>query len=48
MPKTRVILFEAALAAANGLSFEDALESITLGAARILGVDNRVGSLAVG
>ena len=48
VPKTRVILFEAAIAAANGLSFEDALASITIDAAIILGVDNRVGSLESG
>lgn len=48
VPKTRVVLFEAALAAANGLSFEEALGTITLDAARILGIDERVGSLAPG
>jgi imidazolonepropionase-like amidohydrolase len=48
VPKTRVILFEAGLAAANGLSFRDALATITIDAARILGIDNRVGSLAAG
>ncbi|MGB0651452.1 MAG: amidohydrolase family protein [Rhodothermales bacterium] len=48
VPKTRVILFEAAMAAANGLSFEEALATITIDAARILGVDHRVGSLEVG
>lgn len=48
VPKTRVVLFEAAVAAANGLTFEQALESITLGAARILGVAGRVGSLEAG
>jgi len=48
VPKTRVVLFEAAMAAANGLSFGDALEAVTLGAARILGVADRVGSLEVG
>ncbi len=48
VPKTRVVLFEAAIAAANGLSFEDALAAITIEAARILGIDQRVGSLAVG
>jgi len=45
VPKTRVVLFEAALAAANGLTFEQALASITIDAAKILGVDGRVGSL---
>jgi imidazolonepropionase-like amidohydrolase len=48
VPKTRVILFEAAIAAANGLSFEDALASITINPARILGIDGRVGSLQPG
>ena len=48
VPKTRVVLFEAALAAANGLSFEDALASITVDAARLLGIDDRVGSLESG
>jgi imidazolonepropionase-like amidohydrolase len=48
VPKTRVVLFEAALAAANGLGFERALRTITLDAARILGVDQSVGSLAAG
>ncbi|MBL8150189.1 MAG: amidohydrolase family protein [Blastocatellia bacterium] len=48
VPKTRVVLFEAATAAANGLSFEEALATITVNAARILGIDKRVGSLEVG
>jgi len=48
VPKTRVILFEAGVAAANGLSFEEALASITIDAARLLGIDDRVGSLEVG
>ncbi len=48
VPKTRHILFEAAVAAANGLAFEQALSAITIDAARILGVDRRVGSLEVG
>jgi len=48
VPKTRVVLFEAALAAANGLSKRDALALITIDAAKILGLDNRIGSLAVG
>jgi imidazolonepropionase-like amidohydrolase len=48
VPKTRVVLFEAAVAAANGLGFERALSLVTLDAARLLGVDDRVGSLAVG
>ena len=48
VPKTRVLLWEAAIAAANGLGREGALEAVTLGAARILGVDGRVGSIDVG
>ncbi|MEN8007052.1 MAG: amidohydrolase family protein [Candidatus Krumholzibacteriota bacterium] len=48
VPKTRVILFEAGVAASHGLGFDDALAAITLGAARILGIDDRVGSLEVG
>lgn len=45
VPKTRVILWEAAIAAANGLTFDQALASITINAARIIGVAARVGSL---
>jgi imidazolonepropionase-like amidohydrolase len=48
VPKTRVVLFEAAIAAANGLGFDAALAAITLDAAKILGVDGRVGSLERG
>jgi imidazolonepropionase-like amidohydrolase len=48
VPKTRVALFEAAVAAANGLTTEEALATITIDAARILGVDGRVGSLGPG
>lgn len=48
VPKTRVILFEAAIAAANGLGFDGALASVTLDAARILGIADRTGSLEKG
>ena len=48
VPKTRVVLFEAAVAAANGLPMEDALRTITIDAARIIGVGDRVGSLERG
>ena len=48
VPKTRVVLFEAAMAAANGLSREAALATITIDAARIIGQDRRVGSLEAG
>jgi imidazolonepropionase-like amidohydrolase len=48
VPKTRVALFEAAIAAANGLTTEQALAAITSDAASILGVADRVGSLRPG
>ena len=48
VPKTRVALFEAAITAANGLNFRDALATITIDAATILGINDRVGSLEVG
>jgi imidazolonepropionase-like amidohydrolase len=48
VPKTRVVLFEAAIAAARGLGFERALAAVTIDAARLLGVDDRIGSLEVG
>jgi imidazolonepropionase-like amidohydrolase len=48
VPKTRIILFEAALAAAHGLSPRAALASITIDAARILGLADRIGSLEPG
>ena len=48
VPKTRVVLFEAAVAAANGLGFDHALESVTINAAKILGIADRTGSLEQG
>lgn len=48
VPKTRVVLFEAGVAAANGLSRRDALATITIDAARILSLDKRIGSLEKG
>jgi len=48
VPKTRVVLFEAAMAYGYGLARDDALRAITLDAARILGVADRIGSLEVG
>ncbi len=48
VPKTRVVLWEAAIAMANGLPWNDALASVTINAARIIGVDDRVGTLEVG
>ncbi len=48
VPKVRVVLFEAAIAAAHGLKYDAAIESITIAPARILGIQDRVGSLEVG
>lgn len=48
VPKTRVILFEAAMLLQHGLSFDEALSLITLDAARILGLEERMGSLEKG
>jgi imidazolonepropionase-like amidohydrolase len=48
VPKTRVLLFEAAVAAANGLGLEGALAASTIDAARILGLGARIGSLEAG
>ncbi len=48
VPKTRIVLFEAGVAAANGLSMRDALASITIDAARILGLEKRIGSIEKG
>lgn len=48
VPKNRVLLFEAAIAAANGMGFDGALRAATIESAKILGIDNRVGSLEPG
>ncbi len=48
VPKVRVVLFEAGVAAANGLGFDRALRAITIDAARLLGIDEQVGSLEAG
>ena len=48
VPKTRVVLFEAAIAARYGCTFAEALRMITIDAARLLEIDGRVGSLEVG
>jgi imidazolonepropionase-like amidohydrolase len=48
VPKTRVVLFEAAMASSYGLPFEQALATITIDAARVLGLDRRIGSLETG
>ena len=48
VPKTRVAHFEAAVAVANGLDRMRGLEKMTVDAAEILGIDDRVGTLAPG
>jgi imidazolonepropionase-like amidohydrolase len=48
VPKTRSLRHEAAMAMANGLGHDRALEAVTLGAAKVLGIDDRFGSLEVG
>ena len=49
VPKTRIVLFEAAMAASTKrLLPQEAMAMITIDAARILGIDNRVGSIEKG
>ncbi|MFD2248462.1 amidohydrolase family protein [Pontibacter ruber] len=48
VPKARVVLFEAGVAVANGLTTEQGLATITSNAAKIIGADKRVGSLEKG
>lgn len=48
VPKTRVVHFEAAVAAANGLPVDATLRALTIHAATFLGIQDRVGSLEVG
>lgn len=48
VPKTRIVLYEAAVAMSYGFAFDEALKSITLNPAKLLGIDNRVGSIEVG
>jgi imidazolonepropionase-like amidohydrolase len=48
VPKTRIILYEAAIASANGLDRTAALQALTINAARMLNIDDRVGSLKKG
>ncbi len=48
VPKTRVLRFEAAMAAVNGLGFDGALKAITLDAAKMLGIEKDYGSIEKG
>jgi imidazolonepropionase-like amidohydrolase len=48
VPKTRVVRHEAGMAMVNGLGFERALRAITQDAAKLLGIDDRFGSIEPG
>ncbi len=48
VPKTRVLRQEAAMAMTNGLGFDRAMSAITLDAAKILGIDDKFGSIEAG
>jgi imidazolonepropionase-like amidohydrolase len=49
VPKARVVLFEAGVAAGQGnMGMQNALRAITIDAAKILKIDNRVGSIELG
>jgi imidazolonepropionase-like amidohydrolase len=46
--ETKLLLVNAGIAVQNGMPYEKALEALTINPARMLGVDDRIGSLAVG
>jgi imidazolonepropionase-like amidohydrolase len=48
VPKTRVVHFEAAIAVANGMDYNQAMNALTINAARVLGIDSQTGSLEEG
>lgn len=48
VPKSRILLWESAIAVANGLPAEQAVRAATIEAARLWGVEDRVGSLEPG
>ncbi len=48
VPKTRVVLYEAAIAMVNGFGYDETLAALTIDAARFFGVDDRIGSLEAG
>jgi imidazolonepropionase-like amidohydrolase len=48
VPKTRIILLEAAQAVAYGLPYVEGLKSITIHPATLLGLERRIGSIEPG
>ena len=48
VPKTRVVLWEAGISVMHGLAHERAMRALTIDAAKLCGVDDRLGSLEVG
>lgn len=48
VPKTRVLRYEMAMAAVNGLGRDRALRAVTLDAAKLLQVDDKIGSIEPG
>lgn len=48
VPKSRVLRYEMAVAAVNGLGRERALKAVTLDAAKLLQIDDKVGSIEPG
>jgi imidazolonepropionase-like amidohydrolase len=48
VPKTRVLRHEAAMAMTHGLGFDRALSAITIDAAKILGIEDRFGTIEPG
>ncbi len=48
VPKTRIVLWEAGVSVMHGLAHQQALRALTIDAAKLCGVVDRVGSLEVG
>jgi imidazolonepropionase-like amidohydrolase len=48
VPKTRVLLHEGAQAMAHGLDYNEAIKTITINPARLLGLEKRIGSIEPG
>jgi imidazolonepropionase-like amidohydrolase len=46
--ETKLLLVNAGIAVQNGMDYDKALEALTINPARMLGVDDRIGSLAAG